>query len=257
MKRQSHLIYCDTRTDLQHSQSSEGDVLYHSQNGVPIGWFFAFGGRNIWNPGDDVEARGGVVGRRNPYETQVEVAVVRLEQAEAALQSDAYLWPFLSAITLFRRKLMTKPKTGFVRVAAPWVIGLEEAQIDRWRAATAFAENCVNMVSAGRTNDGLRSLMELQSFSPFVPGGHSADLDELMRSPHFPGEEEVLRVALVAMGVPDNRDTFEKGARKEVAAALAKYRTLPPKAPPVPPPAPATAKGGILGKLGGLFGYKK
>ncbi|MBI1292422.1 hypothetical protein GC173_14480 [bacterium] len=260
MKRASHLIYTDKRTSLQSSQSTDGDVFYRSEEGVPVLWFFAFGARNVYTPGDTVEDRGGEVGNRNPYETQIETAIVRLEQAEGALQSDRYLWPMLSAMTVFRRKLMSRPKQAFIRVAAPWVIGLEDAQIDRWRAATAFAENCANFVSSGRSTEGLRALGELEPFCPFVPGGHSGDMDKLLKHPTHSEEEPVLKLGLLTLGSPDNRDVFEKAIRKEVADNLAAWQKLPEKAAPVPiiPPSssPESASRRLLRQLSDLFSKK-
>jgi len=262
--RPSHLIYNDQRTDLRTSQSTDGEVLYHSPYGVPLIWILAFGGRNIWNPGDDVEARGGLAGKRNPYETQVEVALVRLEQAETALRSEEYLWPWFSALPILRRKLALKPKAGFLRVAAPWVIGLTDQQVDRWRSATAFAENAVNFTAAGRQPDAMLALSELTPFCPFVPAGDSGDMKKFESLGTYPGVDAHLRLAQLTLGDTDNREVFVKAVQKECVAALEAYRALPPRAPvarPVLPKAEApAAKGGdgagLLGKLTGLFKRK-
>ncbi|CAN5205177.1 hypothetical protein BH09SUM1_BH09SUM1_20400 [soil metagenome] len=264
MPRHSHLIYNSSRTDLRSSQSADdGEILCSSSLGVPVVWIFAFGGRNIWNPGDDVEARGGTVGRRNPYETAVEVAIVRLEQAEQQLQNDPYLYPFLSALPMLRRKMLLKPKAGYIRVVAPWVIGLEEAHIERWTSATAFAENCVNMVSANRTRDAILSLAELTPFCPFVPLGDSGDLARLASTPGYDGEDEELRLAHLTFGEPDNNEVFEKNARRDCRKALDDYRLLPPRAPIVTEAVQRQLKeargesaGGFMGKLTGLFKKK-
>jgi hypothetical protein len=269
MNRPSLLLLSDARTELRNSQSSDGDSLYRSNHGVPVAWIFAFGGRNIWNPGDDVEARGGVVGQRNPYETMVEVALARLEQAEGALQADPYLWPFLSPVIIMRRKLLTKSKGAFIRVAAPWVIGLQEQQIERWKAATAFAENAVNLVGAGRVPEGVQALQELAPFCPFVPKAHSGDRAALQSLVPYADQPEPLKLALAVLGEPDNRATFEQAVAREVAPGLDAYGKLPHRAPLKAPvavvsasgkSAPATTSasggGGLMAKLGGLFKRK-
>jgi len=265
VKRHCHLIYNDKRTLLQNSQSTEGDVLFRSEYGVPVLWFFAFGARNVYSPGDTVEDRGGEVGNRNPYETQIETAVVRLEQAEGALESDDYLWPLLGAISIFRRKLLSRPKQAFIRVAAPWVIGLDQAQIDRWRAATAFAENCANLISSGRPAEGVRSLAELKPFCPYVPGGHSGDLDDLAKLENFSGESEAMKLALLTLGIPDNREIFEKAVMKELPDKLGLFRALPKREPfksdsivmgSTPSKPTETASQKLLGKISSFFGRK-
>lgn len=256
MSRTSHLIFTEKRTDLRQSQTiDDGGLLFQSPHGVPLVWFFAFGGRNIWNPGDDVEARGGKVGRRNPYETLVEVAVARLEQAEHELKSDGYLWPFLSAMPILRRKLELKPGTGFIRVAAPWIIGMEEQHIDIWRSATAFAENCVNMTAADRRIDALRSLEQLRPFAPFIPTATAADRGTLKKHPAYPNEDDALRLALLTLGEPDNRNVFVKAAKRDCASALESYDELVQKSPPpaVSPIKEVPTSSGFIGKLAGFF----
>ncbi len=258
---------------MSESQSSDGEILFRSEHGIPLVWFVAFGGRNIWNPGDDVEARGGVVGKRNPYETVVEVAATRLEHAESVLAGAPYLRPWLAGMTILRNKLQAKPKTGFIRLVAPWVAGMKDAEVERWRSATAFAENAINLIGAGREPEAIVSLAQLKAFCPLLPGGISSDLDDLRKSRVYTGEEELLRLALLTVGEPDNREPFDKAARRSVGEALQEYHALPPRksvalpkpvavaAPatePAPTPANAkeTSKPGLLGRLAGLFGRK-
>jgi len=267
MARPSHLIFNESRTDLRTSQSTtEGEVLYHSPYGVPLVWILAFGGRNIWNPGDDVEARGGVAGKRNPYETQVEVALARLEHAETALRSDPYWWAWFSALPILRRKLALKPKTGFIRVAAPWIIGLTDQQVERWRSATAFAENAVNFAATGRLPEAALALEELKPFCPFVPRGDSSDLKAFESADPYRNDPEPLRLALLTLGQPENMEVFSKATQKECAPALEEWRKLPPRTVGSSLPAAkgtssspnaagdeAAGASGILGKLTGLF----
>ena len=266
MNRSSYLVYRDARTDLETSQSLDGDVLYRSEHGVPLLWIFAFGGRNIWNPGDDVHARGGVVGKRNPYETSIEVASTRLEQALQVLPSAPYMWPWFSPMGMFARKLSTKPKAGYLRLVAPWMIGLEVHHFERWRSATAFAENATNLLGSGRFSEASRALAELREFCVLVPTGGPGDLERFGKSTFFPEESaEPVRLALHMLGVPDNPGPFAAGALRDVAGALAEYRKLPP-APVLPPvvvagkvvvaeqpSATQSAGAALLKKLSGMF----
>lgn len=227
MNRPSRLMYSDDRTELRQSQTDFGDLLYSCNSGVPVTWLFAFGGRNLWSPGDTVKDRGGQVGKRNPYETPLDVALTRLEHVEAALADSKYIWPWLSGIPILRRKLAMKKKTGYVRVVAPWVIGLKEIQIDRWAAATAFAENAVNLLSANRREEGIRSLREIAPFCPFVPDGHLGDREEFNRIKEASQESFEFRVALLTLGTPAEPESFKAGVERDIIPAFRKYDKLP------------------------------
>ncbi len=260
--RPSRLIYTEDRIRIEDSQSDDGEVLYRCSDGVPLLWIFSFGGRNIWDPGDDIVARGGAVGKRNPYETPVDVAITRLEAAEAELPSAPYLWPFLSAMPLMRRKLLSRPKTGYVRLVAPWMAMMTERHIEQWRAATAYAENCVNFTSAGREAEALAALSQLTPFCPFVPSADGKDLKRVEDSAAATHEDLAVKMALLALGEPDERGIFEQAARKEVGPAMEAYRALPPRQG-VPQKLPSASEkpttesaGGIMAKLAGVFRKK-
>lgn len=228
MTRPSRLMYSPDRTDLRQSQSDIGEMLGFSDLGVPILWFFAFGGRNIWTPGDRVSDRGGAVGKRNPYETPVEVALTRLEHVEAALADSPYIWPWLSAMPILRRKIEVCQKTGYLRVVAPWVIGLKELQINRWTAATAFAENAVNLLSAGRRTEGIRALRELAPFCPYVPDGDLSDRIQFDKLSAHKDEPFHKRVLYLTMGKPGDRNPLEPHIEKTIVPAFARYEKLTP-----------------------------
>lgn len=263
--RISKLVYSEIRMEQGHSQSADGESLYRCDDGVPLLWIFCFGGRNIWDPGDDIQARGGAMGQRNPYETPIDVAITRLEQAEAALLEDEHLWPWLSAMPVLRRKLMTKPKKGFVRLVAPWIAGLGASEYEQWRRSTAYAENCVNFVNVGRVADARSSLAVLTPYCPLVPLLDGKDFNRLSAA-KSEGDEEAVRLAFLTIGVPENKDLLAESARREIAPLLEKARSLPPPKAPSPAekkaesaPADAVAaapSGGLLGKLGGLFRKK-
>ncbi|MEO8378018.1 MAG: hypothetical protein ABI579_10135 [Candidatus Sumerlaeota bacterium] len=251
---------------LRESQFADGENLFHSEHGVPMIWIFAFGGRNIWNVGDDVKARGGAVGKRNPYETTVEVGTTRLEHAQDVITASPYLQPWLAGITVLRRKLLAKPKDGFIRIAAPWVMGLKDHDIDRWRSATAFAENAVNLLSSGREAEALAALAELKTFCPLVPRGISSDLADLQKNSAYKDQDEAMKLAFLTLGEPDNHEAFRKTVHRDVTEGLAALRAAPErKSIAMPAPkiiaSPADGKSpavkpGLLGKLTGLFGKK-
>lgn len=263
--RPSKLVFNETRRSLEESQAEGGEQLYQSDLGVPLLWVFAFGERNVWNPGDDIKSRGGAVGNRNPYETQVEVATVRLEHAESALASSApLLWPWLSAMAVLRRKLYGYPKTGFIRIVAPWMLSLKDAEIDRWRAATAFAENCVNFLLADRNMHASQSLRELKPFCPFVPLGSPKDLKAFQSAKGYEGRPEAMRIALMMLGEPENWGPFEKAVERDVEPAIRQYHdnleTMTHSSSQVPildaGDAGTTASPGLLGKITGIFKKK-
>lgn len=210
---------------MEHSQSSEGQVLFRSDHGVPLLWIFAFGERNVWNPGDNVEDRGGIVGGRNWYQTQIDVATTRLEHVESAMKSGApHLWPWLSAVAILRRKLYTRPKTGFIRIVAPWLLSLNDSEIERWRAATAFAENSIYYLLHNKNMLANESLGHLSDFCPFVPSGSPKDIDKFQKLAMYKDKEEAMRIALVMLGEPDNAKPFEKAVQRDVTKALTDYR---------------------------------
>lgn len=253
--RQSILIYSETRSARGSSQSLDGEVLFRSDHGIPILWVFAFGGRNIWNPGDDVSSRGGAVGKRNAHETMVEVALARLEHAESVITEAPYLEPWLAGMPILRRKLIPKSKSGFIRIVAPWLTAMPKQDFERWRSATSFAENTVNLIAGGREAEALRSLEELRPFSSFVPRGIPRDLQEALKSRLYNDQDDVLRVALLTLGEPESRESFEKAARKEIGEALEKYRKLPDRKPPEAQlPAGSAAQGTARGESKPLLG---
>lgn len=257
--RTSNLIFSNQRTDSTDFTSSKGELLYSSQNGIPLSWIFAFGGRNIWTPGDSVEERGGVVGQRHTYETQVEVALNRLENVQNELSQDTpWLWPWLSPISLLRRKLMTKSPKGFIRIAAPWTTQLKKADQEHFRSAIAYAENAVHSSAQGNHIQSAQRLSKLTPFCPFVPQGKENDQALFEKLPFFQGEELPLRIALINLGEPSNRKPFDQAVSRDVAPAWENYQPLkqPTK---IPPPTKKEVqvhgldKGGILGKIKSLF----
>lgn len=257
------LVYSSRRSDASGTRDGGEDVLYECPEGVPMLWIFAFGARNVWDPGDHVQDRGGAVGHRNLYETQVEVALARLEQAEGNLRASEAMWFWFSGMPLLRRKLLLKPRHGFVRIAAPWLVEMDEQLANRWRSATSFAENCVNYCGVGNTLAAIRSLRELDPFCPFLPNERLGDTGQLAKARLKLEERDAARrLALLTLGKPSQADPFEQGVERHVSPALETHSSLPDTAFELPDqldgsrgPSPAEAPdgGSLVGKLTGLF----
>ncbi len=264
--RQSKLIFSMRRSDRTGSQTGAEEVLYRCDDGIPMLWVFAFGARNVWDPGDHVEDRGGAVGERNPYETQIEVALARIEHAEANLRSAAPLWFWFSALPLLRRKLLPKPRHGFVRVSAPWLASADDETAVSWRRAPSFAENVVNYVGAGDPSMAIRNLRELDPLCPFLPLGKLGDVNQLARvSAEAKDQDPAVSLALMTLGRPVLKEAFERGIHHDVEPALEKHEKLPAEAFRLPEPRVESASptvesapgGSLVGKLTGLFRREK
>ncbi len=260
-KRTTRLIFTDLRLEEAKSQTSEGETLFRCDYGVPVLWLMCFGGRNIWNPGDDIVARGGAVGSRNPFETEIEVAATRLEHAESSLRDSERFWPWLSGIVILRRKLLARPKTGYIRMVSPWVYQLSEEEYGKFKQATAFSENAVNLIDAHREWDAVQLMNNFESFCYFVPQFDGKDRDRLTKLPGLDNEtDDTMRLAISTVGTPSNRVTFDKAVMKDIAPIYQQMKELPPIAPPAAAAVgggdtsdPGEKKGGFLGKLTGLF----
>ncbi len=251
----SQLIFSTSRVDLRQSQEMSGEVLFESPDGVPVLWIFAFGARNVWNPGDQITDRGGAVGRRNAYETQVEVAQARLEHAQDSLSESQWLWPWYSAMPILRRKLHAKPASGFIRIRAPWLFELDDKELSAWRSATSLVENAVHSISAGKLQDTARCLNQLRAFCPLVPLGDAEDQKDFANNGLYSSESEAMRLALLTLGKASNEKVFQSAVEREVVPALESLKKLPPA--PRRPAMPVVAdgrKGGLLSKFGKLFG---
>lgn len=255
-KRLSLLVYTDSRTPLETSQSADGDVLLRSEFGVPLLWIFCFGGRNIWEPGDDIAARGGAVGSRNIYETPVEVALTRLQYATSALGGSRYLWPFLCPLPILERRLRARGRQGFVRVVAPWILTLAENDLDRWRATTAFAENCVHHADVDRMREARLALRQFEAFCPFVPHGDGRDLDRMEKLKVYRDRPEISRLVALMIGDGTAEDVLQRGIERDVIPHFEKARHLEPlKEEPLRPfpDEEGASSSSLLGRVAGLF----
>ncbi len=253
----SHLIHTRSRTGHGAVAPEKYQTLYSSSS-IPFSWFFLFGGRNIWNPGDDVEARGGIAGERNPYETSVEVALTRIEHAISAFKDSEQFWPFFSPMLILERKLMTLPKNNFIRLLARDYDEGDSDTRERWRVATAYAENAANYLVASKAREAVLSLRNLHAFSEYVPGIDGHDISRLEEFSKKDGRDSFIVLSLNVVGYPENMETFEKAAAKFVSPALADYEQLPAEQKQINIETSSTGAvdsegAGIVGKLKSLF----
>lgn len=261
--RPSTLLYAPARF-VPGSDWDAGEVLFTGEDGIPLLWFLCFGARNTYTPGESLESAGGAAASRNRYETQVEDAQYRLEQAENNLRTEEHLWPWLSALPLLRRRLIARPRTGFLRLSAPWV---PENRAEELRTAIAMVENAVNNFSHGRHVAGRQSLDKVAHFVPVLFSGDKGDAARFRNAKAYANVPvEALRVARLTLGTAGKDDaTFIKQVDEYVAPALERLKSLPPPPEPevpkpaVPAPVATTVEErekSLLGKLTGLFRRK-
>jgi len=235
------------RSELQYlAPTGEAEeILFHCEDGIPLLWFLAFGTRNNWYPGETLAERGGAQATRSRFESSIEDSQYRLEEAQTALHEQERIWGFYSPVEILRRKVVTRPKAGTVRLHAPWVMQSPEA-VERLKNAIPYTENAVNFYIAGRFHDAKRVLESLKEFCPAVFCGDPADEEILTRATAFRNiSDEGLRIAHLMLGMPSrDEEGFARVAQDIVGPAFARWRTLPPlppPAPPAPPPAPVVA----------------
>lgn len=230
MTRESKLLFTNERTGGDAGvQKGTGELLFHSSRGIPILWLLVFGERNVWDPGDTVKTRGGAVGERPLYEINAEVAQYRLEHAESALKHDQHFWPWFSVLPILRRKLLARPKTGFLHLHAPWLQSIKKKDLPKLHQATAFAENAVNFVSFGDRSRARQMLRELGLFCPFVPLADGEDLKRFQKAARPLGvSSEALALALLSLGESDKPEAYRTVVEREVAPVLESGKKLPP-----------------------------
>lgn len=236
MSRRSELQY------LAPSGETE-EVLFHCEEGIPLLWFLAFGTRNNWYPGETLAERGGAQANRSRFESTVEDSQYRLEEAQTALHEQERIWGFYSPVEILRRKVVTRPKSGVIRLAAPWAMNSPEL-VERLKNAIPYTENAVNFYIAGRFLDARRALESLREFCPAVFCGDPSDEDVLSEASLYAEiPDDGLRIAHLMLGTPTrDAEGFSRVATDIVGPAFAHWRTLPPLPPPAPTPVPqATA----------------
>ncbi len=268
------------RAELQYIPHGGGEVevLFESPEGIPLLWFLAFGTRNNWVPDQSVKERGGAAAERNRFESSVEDSQYRLEEAESVLREQPRVWPFFAPVSILRRKVSARPKSGVLRLAAPWATHDPETGA-RLRGSIAFAENAVNLFAQERFHEASAMLDHLSAFCPAVYDG-LVEGPRSVATARYDHLEPELRIAFAMLGENEGENEgIARLAREIVPPALEAWRALPP---PPPPPAPKAAPqkkspprpnpnaipkgpvimvadeppGGLVAKLGRLFGRR-
>jgi len=182
------LIHYPETLGLSEATSGEGYVLLESDGpALPFGWLFLFGSRNIWEPGQSVEARGGAAAVRDPTVTPMDIAQVRLGEAASTLGGDALLAPYCAPLTLLQRALEAAGQRGQLRLQSP-PGAFGESKKDpaekrhRFLECVALAENAVYLLGQKNREQARRVLGSLGTFCSFVPTGNPAvDAKELQK----------------------------------------------------------------------------
>jgi len=248
--RTSRLLFAHERSG---DSARGGDVVFECEDGIPLGWLLCFGGRNFWNPDDQVADRGGTAAQRDRFETPLDVADARLSQAIDVLRGCPHLWVWLAPVDPFLRRLQSRGKRGFLRLEAPW------ADAALLNSLPAYVENYVNLVVASRLADIARVAAPIEKVSPFVPVCHSDDRKRFDRSPAYRNQADLRRVAALVVGLPaDDAETWHARLDLVAAPAYARLANLPPY-----PAAPRAATAGaptetssFMARLKNLVGKK-
>lgn len=174
------LIHYPETQGLSDTTSGRAMVLLEScSDKLPFGWLFLFGSRNIWEPGETVEARGGAAADRDPTATPIDIALVRLHEAAGVLRNDPVLGPLFAGLDLLERVLESAGERGQLRLQSPpgaFGEGKEHAEKrSRVLERVAVAENIVfHMGHKGGREQVAHALNSLRSLCAFVPKGELA-----------------------------------------------------------------------------------
>ncbi|MDK2973359.1 MAG: hypothetical protein PWP23_3114 [Candidatus Sumerlaeota bacterium] len=228
MARPSRLLYLTTALHQQGGAES-GDEVCSCPDGIPLGWVMLFGGRNYWEPDEQVAARGGAVGDRTRFETPIEVAEARLTNAISSLRSSEHLWVWFAALEILRLRIKGKGKTGVLRLEAPWALD-NATHRDKTSRATAFAENYVNMVSVDRIENIPQYVAPLDKICPFVPYCKPDDHARFRKAAGiFKEYGEPAQAAALLVGIPQSdHDKFLRRVTSVYEPEFTKIPNLPP-----------------------------
>lgn len=211
------------------SGTANGETLYHSADGVPILWFLCFGTRNNWTPGDKVEDRGGTASERDRFLASAEDALYRLEQVETNLREAPLWWPWFAGLPVLRRKLESRPKSGWVRLHAPWAFATT-AQSDALIKVVPALENAVNLLGAGQHAPGVLSLRITAEFLSFTIIGDGTDHSRLDSGNHAAaGSTLGQRLLIATLGTPaQDAESWLAKNGDPLTAPLMALRSNPP-----------------------------
>ncbi|MCB2154707.1 hypothetical protein KQI84_07445 [bacterium] len=250
MSKPARLLFSLQRFQAE-APTSNVDVIAECPTGIPIGWIFCFGGRNIWEPDDHIEDRGGSSALRNRYETPVEVAEARMSNVVGAVQSSPHLWVWLSSLQLLQRRLSNRGKKGFIRVDANWAFKQEKSR-EKIVILTAQAENIVNLILMGRIREVPNVLPSFDPFCPFVPHIEEKDAKRFAKAKGFENLDGARRAAALTVGLPPrDQERFLTQVDEVCQPEYEKLSSLPPY--PMAAPATKVDDDGLLGKVKGLF----
>ncbi len=212
------LMYYPETPGLTETATGAGRALMESSSArLPLGWLFLFGSRNVWEPGESVDERGGAAGKRDPAVASVEVARVRLEEATKTLVHDKEIGAFMFPMQNFTSLMALLGNKGQFRLLSPPGSMGKSKDVQEQRKyfleTVALSENLVfHLASSGRNAASSRSLRLLLDRCDFTPQGDLArDLRDLKKfHARLPGAatlEEALARALV--GWPLDRSLQE------------------------------------------------
>ncbi|MBI5154430.1 hypothetical protein HZA57_04250 [Candidatus Poribacteria bacterium] len=254
MAREARLIYIQERWRATAPEKAE--VVAESADGIPVGWIFLFGGRNVWEPDDKVEDRGGSSADRNRYESSMEVADARLSGTIDALRECPHLWGWMASMAIFHRRLRARGMKGFVRLDANWAFHNEQSR-ERINNCIAYVENAVNLIISARLPLISKTLAPLEEFCPFVPRYDAADLKRFKGAKPHRGLEGAPRAAALVVGLPPTQeDRFLALVKEECGSAFEGLERLgAPSAPAaaVKVSSPESEPQGVLARIRGLL----
>lgn len=193
MARQARLLFAKS------IEEKSGETMLVSDDGIPFGWIFMFGGRNYWEPDDHVVDRGGTAAERDPFRTPLEVAEARVEQVMTALKGRNPVWPYLASLEVLHRRIIARGKTGFLKLEAPWATTKDKRR-DSLQQAVSYGENYVNAVDAADLARLMPLVATLEEFAPFVPHGDAGDHKRFAKA--RAAESGARKAAILAVGIP-------------------------------------------------------
>lgn len=258
MPRPAELHY--HRTTSAAGSGSGSELVASSRDGLPFLWMILFGGRNYWQPDEEVAQRGGAAADRDLLQTPLEVAEARLLNASDALRSCPSTRPFSTAGPVLARRIASFGTRGILRVQAPWAAGTDAAR-KRLGSLLALTENYVNCADAGRREMLPALAKAIAEYSPFVPHADGEDLARcaaacgvaepgseqaalLMAGEPHPGHRRLFLDAVAASG-PEDFEGYARAADADRARAARMAAAL--AAPAMETPS------GLLGRIKGLL----
>ncbi len=255
MARQSRILFTPERAGSENVRKGEGEMLFSSENGIPLVWLFVFGERNVWNAGDSIEKKG-IAAERALFEVNIEAALYRLDHVIDNLVDAERIWPWFTSMNILKRKFLTKPKAGFIHVHAPWFGNMKGEEIKKIAAATSMAENAVNYISQGNYDQAALMFQEIPDVVPFIPFGFQDDHLRFERALKQNRQKEpALGLATLMIGESDHAEIFRNQVEKECKPAFEAIKFFEyPSGAEIAPKLNASSGGGLFKSLLKVFG---